>query len=110
MAIKPITPKEVVSKKAAGIPDAVFEAFNELIAEGWDGSQSVVKQNVVMDRVLSRLNVNSEVSFTREMVLDRHWLDVEEIYRSAGWNVEYDRPGYNETYGAVFIFTKRVEL
>lgn len=31
---------------------------------------------------------------------DHGWLDLEDIYRDEGWTVEYDSPGYNETYEA----------
>ena len=35
------------------------------------------------------------------------WLDVEGIYRKAGWDVEYDSPGYCEDYPATFKFRKK---
>ena len=35
------------------------------------------------------------------------WLDVEDIYRNAGWDVEYDKPGYCENYEAHFVFRKK---
>lgn len=37
-------------------------------------------------------------------MLDREHLDVEDVYRAAGWEVTYDKPGYNETYDATFTF------
>ena len=41
----------------------------------------------------------------RADVFSNHWLDVEDIYREQGWNVEYDKPTYNETYDAYFVFS-----
>jgi hypothetical protein len=41
----------------------------------------------------------------RNEIFKNHWLDVEEIYEEAGWQVAYDKPGYNETYEASFEFT-----
>ena len=32
---------------------------------------------------------------------------IEPLYREKGWNVEYDKPGYNEFYKARFIFKKK---
>jgi hypothetical protein len=32
-------------------------------------------------------------------------LDIEPIYREAGWIVEYDKPAYCENYDANFTFT-----
>jgi len=36
-----------------------------------------------------------------------NWLDVGKIYENAGWKVEYDRPGFNESYEATFSFTAK---
>lgn len=35
----------------------------------------------------------------------QHWLNFEGAYRRAGWKVEFDKPGYNESYPATFKFT-----
>ncbi len=43
---------------------------------------------------------------TSTTVCDNHWLDVEDVYREAGWVVEYDKPGYCESYEATFTFKK----
>ena len=94
--IKPITPAEVVDKKIELIPDFVLAAFNIYIAEHWDGRQSTFKQSEVVDYIKS---VNSEF-------IDYKWLDIEPIYWRAGWKVEYDKPGYNESYPATFTFTR----
>jgi len=97
---KPITPAEVTSKKLANIPDRVIEAFNTLIAKHYDGRSATVKQ----DEVLAAI-VTDEI--TRSMVFENHWLDVEDIFREAGWDVEYDKPAYNESYPATFTFKSK---
>lgn len=97
---KPITPAEATSKKLANIPDHVIEAFNTLIAKHYDGRSATVKQ----DEVLAAI-VTDEI--TRSMVFENHWLDVEDIFRKAGWDVEYDKPAYNESYPATFTFTSK---
>lgn len=101
---KPMNPSEVVLAKTNSIPGEVFEAFNELIAAHWDGMESRVTQSEALKLVVKKFksaNVTSTVMF------DNGWLDVEESYRSQGWIVEYDKPGYNESYEAFFIFRKR---
>jgi len=40
----------------------------------------------------------------RAEIFDKGWLNVEEVYRAAGWAVEYDKPGFNESYSATFTF------
>lgn len=98
--VKPISPSEVIDKKKETIPNEVIEAFNELIAENFDGHSSHVEQNEVISLIVNKLSI------AREYIFKKHWLDVEDIFREAGWEVEYDKPGYNESYSAYFIFTK----
>jgi hypothetical protein len=102
--IKPITPNEVVSHKTnVVIPDYVFEAFNYLISKNFRNGSATIKQNEVIERIIS---AHSE-TITREYLFDNHFLDVEDVYREAGWRVEYDKPAYCETYEASFKFTKK---
>lgn len=100
---KPITPDEVVGVKKVMLPKEVFEAFNTLIARNFYGNSAVVMQDEVVD-----LLVNN--GFNRGDIFKNHWLDVEDVYRSAGWIVEYDKPGYNETYASSFTFKKSKKL
>lgn len=97
---KPITPIEVVSKKLTIIPDHVIEAFNTLIAKHYTGRSAKFKQDEVLAAIVTE-------EITSKMVFENHWLDVEGIYLDAGWNVEYDKPGYNESYPATFTFTRK---
>jgi len=98
MKVKPITPAEVTDKKLKVIPDGVIEAFNELIAENWDGHFSAFTQKAVTQRIKEKMKHQS---------FDIKWLDVEPIFEEIGWRVEYDKPGYNESYPAAFTFEKR---
>lgn len=44
---------------------------------------------------------------TREQIYENRWLDIEDSYRAVGWHVEYDKPGYCESYEATFTFKRR---
>ena len=94
---RPINPEEVVEEKLKTMPDGVIESFNELIARNNRGGYSVVGQNEVLSLIVSK-------GFNRSEVFANGWLDVEDLYRKAGWIVEYDKPGYNEDYEATFTF------
>lgn len=96
----PIRPSEVASHKTAVIPEKVFEVFNELITKAWDGQTAIVKQKVAEVRIAEALNVSCQA------VLDEGFLNVEPAYREAGWKVEYDKPGFNETYEPTYKFRK----
>lgn len=106
----PITPDEVVKKKQQIVPEFVFEAFNELIARNLSGGYAMVKQDDVVALILSKMNPEAVtwegMGEDRARVFAYHWLDIEPLYRGAGWDVTYeDSPGYN---GATFTFKKRL--
>jgi hypothetical protein len=96
----PIKPKDVLFEKSESIPSEVFEVFNDLIKDHWDGSLAVVRQTKAVERIAKALDISTDEVF------DRGYLDVEHAYRKAGWKVKYDKPGYCETYEAYFRFTK----
>ncbi len=100
MAVKPLTPSEVVTLKKALIPDEAIESFNELIAENFLGGYSQFSQKKVVARMVKK-------GLSEKDIYANGWLDVEDIYRKAGWKVEYDKPGYNESYEATFSFSKK---
>ena len=108
--VKPITPSEVTKAKGESIPDEVLVAFNKIIAKKWNGREAKFTQNDVMTLVLDGLEARDDNKLSRAAlradVFNKGWLDVEDIYRAEGWKVEYDKPGYCETYEATFSFRK----
>jgi hypothetical protein len=97
--VKPITPEEAVANKQQQIPEAVIKVFNDLIVENLVNGTATVQQKVAVDAILSKLNVSSDVIFKKG------WLNVEPLFRAAGWEVKYDKPCYNESFEAYFEFT-----
>jgi hypothetical protein len=100
---KPITPEEASHLSEMEIPEFVFEAFNKAIIEKYDGNKASVLQN----RVIELIIYFSEGIATRELIFSEGLLNIEDIYRKNGWSVEYDKPGFDETYEARFIFKKK---
>ena len=96
----PIDPNAVDNIKDVDLPEEVFEAFNILIKKHWNGNSA----NVIQDDVIYLLVQSMDI--TRAEVFKRGLLNVEHAYTKAGWKVEYDKPGYNESYEAHFIFRK----
>lgn len=96
MAVKPVTPKEAKENKY--IPDAVIEAFNTLITANLKGNIAHFTQSEVVKIVLSKTN------YSRDDLFNNGWMDVEPLFEKAGWDVRYDKPGYNESYPATFTF------
>lgn len=98
--MKPIKPSQVQGKKNAAFPDEVIEAFNELIVENWQGNSATVKQGQVVGRIMAKMQITSAE------IYQNNYLDVEPLFRKAGWKVMFDKPGYNETYEGYFVFSK----
>lgn len=98
---KPISPKDVQSVKDSILPDVVFEVFNALIVENWNGTCASVKQDEAVERIAKALDISRDAAFKHG------YLDVESVYSKAGWKVKYDKPAYNESYDAYFVFSKK---
>ena len=95
--VKPIRPDQVKPKT---LPPEVIIAFNSLISENFRKGRSTITQDAVLKRIMQATGVS------RQKIIDNDWLEIEDLYRNAGWKVEYDKPGFNETYDAMFIFTQ----
>lgn len=103
--MQPITPSEVTGRKAEIMPPEVIASFNDLIAKGWNGSYSKVSQPEVVALICTKMGL--ETLDERRQVFDDNWLDVESIFEASGWDVEYDKPGYDESYDASFKFSRK---
>lgn len=106
---KPVTPDEAFKGKVTVIPPEVFDAFNELITQRAGDSTTIVKQNEVSALIAEKIARRTGESFVNVMyqINDNRWLDIEPAYRDAGWVVNYDKPGYNESYEAFWEFRKK---
>lgn len=96
--MKPISPREAESVRSESIPDKVVEIFNRHIVKNVIAGVSIVLQeDVVRD-------ICEEMEIPRNRVFELRYLDVETLFKSVGWIVEYDKPGYNENYKPSFTF------
>ncbi len=95
--VKPITPDEAKSRKVDTIPDAALEAFNELITQKLSGGVATFTQREVVALMESK-------GLDRDTIYAQGCLNIEALYRVAGWEVYFDKPGYNESYEAYFKF------
>ncbi len=97
---KPISPSQVGAAKASVFPSEVVDVFNHLITTYCVNGSSTFKQVDAIDLIRARLRVS------RAKIMSNGWLNIEDLYRSVGWQVTYDKPGYNESYPATFTFSK----
>lgn len=98
---KPLSPYEIQKK----FPEEVVMAFNNLLEkEAFKNSITILQSDVVKE-IIDIYKMRGH-TITRDTIFENHWLDVEGLYREVGWIVEYDKPGYNESYKAAFKFKK----
>ncbi len=97
---RPMKPDEVGAKKRGLFPSEVFHAFDELIAKDFQDGQAVVGQWKVIDLMVKK-------GLKRDKIFSEGWLNIESVYEDAGWDVYYDKPGFNEDYEPSFHFTKK---
>lgn len=102
--MKPISPDEIIPSS----PDFVIEAVNTLLKEKYKHAtgKAVLIQDEVVEAILSAAEKNGQ-GLPRHTLFDTGWLDFEHLYEQSGWKVVYDKPGYCETYGANYTFTKK---
>lgn len=98
--VRPIKPDDIAIQKQLTIPPVIFETVNALIVENWRGKSATVLQKSIVERIKASDPGVAAVMF------NRGWLDIEDAYRAEGWTVQYDKPGYNESYEAFFVFSK----
>ena len=111
--VKAITPEEVSQE----IPDYVIIGANECIKEHYieDKKCSHFTQDELIEkitdayyRIYPLTPMNSDT--LRAELFKKHYLDIEPIYRAAGWIVKYDKPAYCESYDANFTFSKNYDI
>lgn len=99
--IKPISPDEIPIQKALDLPDKVIECWNSMIARAYsEGSARIT----LTDASAELQNLFGK---THSEIRKLGYLDIEDVYRAEGWRVKYDQPGFNETYEAFYVFSKR---
>jgi hypothetical protein len=101
--MKPVTPKELAGTAGQDIPEVVIEAVNNLLKKKFRrGGPVTLKQEDIVKEIV---RLNHELNATT--IYENGWLDFEPVFERAGWRVNYDKPGYNESYPATFEFTPK---
>jgi hypothetical protein len=100
---RPITPAEA-SESGAHIPPEVFDVFNNILVELIPNASFII---ILESHVVKK--IEEKLGCKRYEIFDKHWLDVEEAYRKAGWTVVYDKPGDLDNYEAYYKFSKNTK-
>lgn len=95
--IAPISPEEVTRLQAELMPPAIIETFNRTISEKIANGRAVID----LDEIVKDL---TNQGLDERQLFNKGWLNIEELYREAGWEVSYEQPAYNETGRSYFTF------
>ncbi len=99
--MRPITPEEAKINFQESLPDFVIGAVNACILKECFGKESfTIKQETIVNEILKLAPEGT----SRSSVFDNHWLDFEELFSKFGWDVKYERPGWDETFDENFKF------
>ena len=102
-----ITPEEAEKAKISSIPDYVFQAFNELLAENFVGNVgTIIYQHEVLKRIINiypYIIEDDKDSIVNSLFVN-HWLDIEKFYEEAGWEVTFHKPAYYEDFDPYYNF------
>lgn len=106
---RPFSPEEALSAKIEKVPAFVIDAVNHLLAQRFNGQGCLLRQGEVIQQarelaIQHHRMLDEEVS--RDIFFREHWLDFEPIYRQRGWRVQYDKPGWDETYEPFWKFER----
>jgi len=102
-AARPFTPAEAKTIfENEIIPASVINAVNALLAENYtSGTIELLK-----DDIIARI-IKLDSKLDRQTILDKNYLDFENIFREAGWTVEFDTPDYTENFPQNFKFKQK---
>lgn len=98
--ISPITPEEARNEAKSNIPEFVINGINNAIKNHYRKSGFTIKEKEILAEIMKVAPEN----ITSVDIFKNHWMDFEDLYKNFGWNISYDRPGYRESYDAIFEF------
>lgn len=91
--VNPVRPDELVPANERQIPDVVFDVFNAHLTRGSAKASTGIRieeEDIVRELVKRGLK--------KADIFGKKWLQVEPIYRQAGWEVVYSRPNLAYEY------------
>lgn len=107
--VKPFSPDDARAAKKTVLPKELLQAVNELLAERYVDHGAI---HITLTEL--KLRCRKLVGYDEYASIEdptKSWpkgvWDFEPVYRDAGWKVNYDSPGYNESYEGFYIFERK---
>lgn len=88
----PITPGLILKNRMDAIPGFVFDAINELLLDVAIVNHRVprLRACITQGMIITAIQQHTP-ALTANEIAANGWLNIEDAYREAGWNVAYDR-------------------
>lgn len=93
------TPDDALAQHSATIPEEIFEIVNGFLAERVHNRTIEIEQR----EIAAKLELTD---ISEAQAISHGWLDFEDVYKKAGWIVNFDKPGFNESYQPIWTFEK----
>ena len=87
--VRPIQPHQITGQRERDAFNAVIEVVNELLQRKMRGNLAVILQREIVDALIARGYSEADIRTNR-------LLDFESVYEANGWEVVYNKPGFNE--------------
>lgn len=103
---EPIRPDQALAKKAHSIPAYVIEAANDLLVRkvSLSGVASFTVPELA-DLAVEKAQAQGEC-ISRNHLFENRWLDIEPVFREAGWKVQFIKTPYYDSNPDSFVFSK----
>lgn len=101
LTIKPIPPEQAHTDFKSTLDPLMIQAVNNLLVLKGYAKYITLKQK---DIISEYERLHHEKRTKPLNVFKTNQLEFEGIFRDAGWQVTYDKPGYNESYEPTFEF------
>lgn len=101
--IKALSPNEILDHRITVFPPEMIKAVNNLLMKEFNGSSATILSKDIVAEFMKLTNGE----YAQSEIFKNKWLDFETIFQKSGWKVDYDGPGYNESYAAKFNFTPK---
>lgn len=103
--IKPLTPKEVLSRRGKYLLPQLVEAVNTYLCENYNGKNSVkMLRKEVVNKTIELCSKNN-IHMTEQILYQKGHLDFEGVFKKYGWNVTYESPDRDESFESYYLFT-----
>lgn len=101
-----IRPDQALAAKTSNIPAYVIEAANDLLVSKISLSgEATFTVPELADLAIEKARAQGE-PISHDKLFENKWLDIEPVFREAGWKVKFIKTPYYDSNPDSFVFSK----